>query len=70
MDRNIPGFRACRALIRFIGQIRVRDIGLGILGSRQARVRARRRVLRWHVSHLAKVNETINLGYSQGHGYS
>ena len=26
--------------------------------------------LRWHVSHLAEVNETINLGYSQDQGYS
>ena len=26
--------------------------------------------LRWHGSHLAKVNENINLGYSQDQGYS
>ena len=45
-------------------------LGLGILGLRQARVRARTRlrVLRWHGSHSAEVN--INLGYSQDQGYS
>ena len=26
--------------------------------------------LRWHVSHLAEINETINLVYSQDQGYS
>ena len=47
-------------------------LGLGILGLRQARVRARARlrVLRWHSSHSAEVNENINLGYSQDQGYS
>ena len=46
-------------------------LGLGILGLRQARVRARARlgVLRWDGSHLAEVNENINLGYSQDQGY-
>ena len=47
-------------------------LGLGILGLRQARVRARARlrVLRWHGRHLAEVNESINLGYSHDQGYS
>ena len=47
-------------------------LGLGILGLRQARVRARARlrVLRWDGSHSAEVNENINLGYSQDQGYS
>ena len=47
-------------------------LGLGILGLRQARVRARARlrVLRWHGSHSAEVNENINLGYTQDQGYS
>ena len=45
-------------------------LGLGILGLRQTRVRARARlrVLRWHGRHLAEVNENINLGYSQDQG--
>ena len=67
----------CRALIRFIGSIRVRGLGLmrlglGILGLRQTRVRARARlrVLRWHGRPSAEVNENINLGYSQDQGYS
>ena len=30
----------------------------------------RRMRLRWDVSHLAEVNENINLGYSQDQGYS
>ena len=47
-------------------------LGLGILGLRQPRVRARARlrVLRWLGSLLAEVNENINLGYSQDQGYS
>ena len=42
-------------------------LGLGILGLRQTRVRARARlrVLRWHGRPSAEVNENINLGYSQ-----
>ena len=27
-------------------------------------------LFRWHSSHLAEVNENINLGYSQDQGYS
>ena len=48
MDRNTPDFRALQALIRFIGSLRA-HLGLGILGLRQTRVRARARlrVLRW-----------------------
>ena len=44
-------------------------LGLGILWLRQARLRARARlrVLRWHGSHSAEVNDNINLGYQ---GYS
>ena len=45
-------------------------LGLGILGLRQTRVRARLRVLRWHGRPSAEVNENINLGYSQDQGYS
>ena len=67
----------CRALIRFIGSIRVRgvrvnEIRVRILGLRQTRVRARARlrVLRWHGRPSAEVNENINLGYSQDQGYS
>ena len=42
-------------------------LGLGILGLRQTRVRARARlrVLRWHGRHSVEVNKNINLGYSQ-----
>ena len=40
-------------------------LGLGILGLRQTRVRAR-----WHGRPSAEVNENINLGYSQDQGYS
>ena len=76
MDRNTPDFRALQALIRFIGSLRAHlglgTLGLGILGLRQTRVRARARlrVLRWHGRHSAEVNENINLGYSQDQGYS
>ena len=74
MDRNTPDFRALQALMRFIGSLRAHlglmGLGLGILGLRQTRVRARLRVLRWHGRHSAEVNENINLGYSQDQGYS
>ena len=48
------------------------NLGLEILGLRQARVRARARlrILRWHGSHSAEVNENINQGYSPDQGYS
>ena len=47
-------------------------LGLGILGLRQTRVRARARlrVLRWHGRPSAEANENINLGYSQDQVYS
>ena len=46
-------------------------LGLGILGLRQARVRARATltVLRWHVVTQRRLTKT-NLGYSQDQGYS
>ena len=49
MDRNTPDFRALSTLIRFIGSITVRGLGLmrlglGILGLRQTRVSARARL--------------------------
>ena len=39
-----------------LGRLGLMRLGLGILGLRQARVR----VLRWHGSHSAVVNENIN----------
>ena len=66
-----------RALIRFIGSIRDREIRVNEIRVRDFRVRqtrvrarARLRVLRWRVSLPAEVNENINLGYSQDQGYS
>ena len=47
-------------------------LGLGILGLRQSRVRARAtlRVLGWDGCHSTEVNENIILGYTQDQGYS